>query len=102
MGMHAWVRTPMHSTLKPQSPLVSGGQQLAQGSWRVNAEGGGEGISWKDAIESGAMTRDARMVKIRAMFDALDEDGDHIIDEEEFVQALQSEDLDAREASSLF
>mmetsp|Transcript_8579 Transcript_8579/g.17790 ORF Transcript_8579/g.17790 Transcript_8579/m.17790 type:complete len:265 (+) Transcript_8579:3-797(+) len=98
--MHAWNRPPPQGGSKPAGPLVSGGQQLVQGGRRAPV--GGEAIAWKDAIESGSMTRDARMSKVRAMFDALDKDDSHVVTEEEFVQALMSEGVDQREAVSLF
>merc|ERR1712196_47809 len=59
-------------------------------------------ITWKAALDRGTMTRDARMTKIRTMFDALDIDGSHVVTENEFVQALAEEGVVEKEARVLF
>lgn len=62
----------------------------------------GSTTNWSAAISSGRLTRDARMGKIRNMFEALDTDRDRVVTQEEFVDALHVEGLDAREAVHMF
>lgn len=59
-------------------------------------------ISWKRALDAGAMTRDKRMAKIRMMFEALDLDNNKVVTEQEFVAALSEEGVLEKEARSLF
>ena len=64
--------------------------------------GGSDRLAWKAALESGTLTRDARMTKVRAMFDALDDTDDHTVTEREFVDGLAADGVDPGAARALF
>lgn len=59
-------------------------------------------VTWKAALDRGTMTRDARMKKIRTMFDAMDLDGSHVVTETEFVLHLSEEGVVEKDARVLF
>lgn len=104
--MHNWTQKAHHMQGNtPRTPrmssLASGGRMMA-GSAGLSPSTLPPSISWKAAIDAGAMTRDTRMSKIRTMFDALDLDGSHVVTVEEFVSALKSEGILERDARNLF
>eukprot|EP00931_Biecheleriopsis_adriatica_P003729 TRINITY_DN105500_c0_g1_i1.p1 TRINITY_DN105500_c0_g1~~TRINITY_DN105500_c0_g1_i1.p1 ORF type:complete len:264 (+),score=63.26 TRINITY_DN105500_c0_g1_i1:49-840(+) len=99
--MHEW-----RAGSTPNSPArvaPAGGYPSSPGP---PAPGGSPGqvrdISWNKLLESGPMTRDARMAKIRMMFNALDQDDSKVIEREEFVAALAAEGMDQQEGQALF
>eukprot|EP00933_Yihiella_yeosuensis_P081545 TRINITY_DN95184_c0_g1_i1.p1 TRINITY_DN95184_c0_g1~~TRINITY_DN95184_c0_g1_i1.p1 ORF type:complete len:276 (-),score=30.61 TRINITY_DN95184_c0_g1_i1:55-882(-) len=64
--------------------------------------GGGGNSTWTKAISSGALTRDTRMVKVRHMFEAMDQDNTSDITKEEFMAVLIGEGIPQKDAVELF
>mmetsp|Transcript_98885 Transcript_98885/g.176174 ORF Transcript_98885/g.176174 Transcript_98885/m.176174 type:complete len:263 (+) Transcript_98885:91-879(+) len=59
-------------------------------------------ISWRKAIDSGMLSRNERMTKVRQMFDAMDEDHSRVVTHDEFVEDLRADGVDTKEAKKLF
>lgn len=105
--MHQWTMKPhhQHGSPRPQATtprtnaLVSSGRLMATNPQQSVGTGG---ITWKTAIESGTLTRNERMAKVRMMFDSLDQDDNHVVTWDEFLNTMTAEGISEPEARSLF
>jgi len=105
--MHNWTMKTHHqhgsprpqATTPRQNALVSGGRLMATSPHQLMGTGG---ITWKTAIEGGTLTRNERMSKIRMMFDSLDQDENHVVTWDEFLNTMTSEGTSEQEARHLF
>eukprot|EP00440_Ansanella_granifera_P043421 gb/GFBE01047070.1/.p1 GENE.gb/GFBE01047070.1/~~gb/GFBE01047070.1/.p1 ORF type:complete len:274 (+),score=42.75 gb/GFBE01047070.1/:1-822(+) len=86
----------------PAGPLKSFGGMVIGGATPRSRGGATTGFSWRAAIDSGLVTRDQRMSKIRQMFQALDNDSSRVVTREEFISDLQTDGIDGKEATALF
>lgn len=102
--MNQWYAKAEETT--PRRTLTMGGQTVVSGALGSVAQGGGGGgcakMTWLEVLNSGPLTRDERMQKVRTMFEALDGDHDRVVTKDEFIVALQADGIEVNKASALF
>jgi len=99
-----WTRPPSVAGGRPSAcPSAIGGYPSTASPVEVpTAPQPHSNINWMKAIDSGSISKAARMGKIRKMFDALDDDDDHVVTRAEFVAAMKQHGMHASDAESLF
>lgn len=105
-GENAHWRTSyqMMTTRKPLTSTgpLKGGAGMVIGGYTPRSTRGARAFTWRAAIDSGRLSRDTRMSKIRMMFDALDGNDDRVVPREEFVDFLIHDGTDPKDAAALF
>merc|ERR1712232_1458091 len=61
-----------------------------------------EGLAWTEALNNKGVTRNEMAAKIKVLFEALDDDEDHIVTKREFVRALIEDGHSKTDALRLF